>query len=69
MADNAAAAAAAAGLENHRLKSFKNKGRDVEVGVRRACRPPEGNAGLRGERRRPLTRPHAASASALHRSQ
>lgn len=30
MADNAAAAAAS--LDNHRLKSFKNKGRDVEVG-------------------------------------
>lgn len=28
MTDNAAAA----GLENHRIKSFKNKGRDVEVG-------------------------------------
>lgn len=27
MTDNAAA-----GLENHRIKSFKNKGRDVEVG-------------------------------------
>ena len=30
-----------AGLENHRIKSFKNKGRDVEVGLP----PPVGHGG------------------------
>lgn len=33
------------GLENHRIKSFKNKGRDVEASVLRVC---SGRAAGRG---------------------
>jgi len=42
-----------AGLENHRIKSFKNKGRDVEVsGGRPVGLPPPAGDPKRTRRRR-----------------